>query len=57
MNCPYFQTKKNNMYRVSWKSLITSVTGHGYWNNSREFIKEWVEFGNKEHLGEIEHWI
>ena len=45
------------MYRVSWKSLITGIIGHGDWNDSRDFIKDWVEWGNKEHKGEIEHWI
>jgi len=45
------------MYRVSWECLISGVKSHGDWNNSKEFIQGWVEWGNKEHKGEIKHWL
>jgi len=44
-------------YRVEWKSLITGYESHGDWHDSKQFIEEWVEHGNKEWSNKINHWL
>ena len=44
-------------YRVEWRSITSNITGHGDWDESKEFIKSWVDFGNKEWSNVYIHWI
>ena len=45
------------MYRIEWKSLLTGYTGHGNWYTSESLIKDWVNYLNNRHEGEIVHSI
>ena len=51
---PKYNMKK---YRVEWKFLKSNISSHGDWFNSKQFIKDWVDYGNKNWGYEIIHWI
>ena len=47
-------------YRIEWRLLKYSrISCHGDWHghDSKKFLEQNVEFLNKEHRGEIHHWI
>ena len=45
-------------YRIAWRSLLTSHMGHGQFifSNAKE-IQNFVNQLNKDHDGEITHWL
>ena len=45
-------------YRIEWRLLKYSrSSSHGDWHDSKEILEQNVEILNKEHRGEIHHWI
>ena len=47
-------------YRIEWRLLKYSrISCNGDWHghDSKKFLEQNVEFLNKEHRGEIHHWI
>jgi hypothetical protein len=45
------------MYRVEYKYLNTNFTSHGDWFESKDLVKAWVDYANKEYKGLVYHWI
>ena len=45
------------MYRVEYKYLNTNFTSHGDWFESKDLVKAWVDYANKEYNGSVNHWI
>jgi len=45
------------MYRVEYKYLHTNFTSHGDWFESKDLVKAWVDYANKEYKGLVYHWI
>ncbi len=45
-------------YRIEWTLLkYSQISSHGYWHDSKKILEQNVEYLNKEHRGEIHHWI
>ena len=45
-------------YRIELKLLKYSrISSHGDWHDSKKFLEQCDEYMNKEHRGEIHHWI
>ena len=45
-------------YRIEWRLLKYSrSSSHGDWHDSKKILEQNVEYLNKEHRGEIHHWI
>lgn len=44
-------------YRIEYRYRRSNYTSHGSWFTSKKFIEGWINYLNKEHAGEITHWI
>ena len=45
-------------YRIEWRLLKYSrISSNGDWHDSKEFLEQNIEYLNKEHRGEIHHWL